>query len=216
MKTFKIIGFGDSITLGAKARNYEYSWLGILEKQIQLFLNQPLEMINAGVGDNTISTRTTNYQESTKPSALERVEKDIIHKKPDMILVSWGLNDMRFGTPVEIFKQDLEEIILQLNSHLPNVTLILLNVYHMTGFNRYPPRDQGSLKFTELYNQAIEELAIQHNISLADVWKSMACKNHLIHQDGVHANELGHRIIANTVFNTIATRTDVLQPNVIV
>ncbi len=214
METYKIIGFGDSITLGAKARNYEYSWLGVLAKQIQLFLKQPLEMINAGVGDNTISTRTTNYQESTKPSALDRVEKDIIHKRPDMVLVSWGLNDMRFGTPVEIFKQDLEEIILQLNSHLPNVILILINVYHMTGFNRYPPRDQGSLLFTEHYNQAIKELASEHNIPLANVWKSMNCKDHLIHEDGVHANELGHQIIANTVFNTIATETDFLQPNV--
>ncbi len=215
MKTLRVIGFGDSITLGAKARNHEYSWLGVLETQLKLFLNQPLEMINEGVGDNTISTRTTNYLESTKPSALERVENDVINKKPDMVLVSWGLNDMRFGTPAQIFKQDLEKIILQLNSKLPNVILILLNVYHMTGFDRYSPRDQGSLKLTGNYNLVIAELANRYNIPLADVWKSMSIKDHLIHEDGVHANELGHRIIGNTVFNAIACGTNILQANVI-
>lgn len=214
MKTYKVIGFGDSITLGAKARNHEYSWLGVLESQLSLFLDQPLEVINQGVGDNTISPRTTNYEESTKPSALERVVTDVIDLQPDMVLASWGLNDMRFGTPVSIFKEDLEKVIIQLQEHIQNAQLVLTTVYHMTGFDRYPPRDQGSVSLTKEYNEAINDLAQQYNIPLADVWKAMDTKDHLIHEDGVHGNELGHRIIGNTIFETIACQTTLLKTDV--
>jgi len=211
---FRIIGFGDSITLGAKATMDEYNWLGVLEHQWRYFFNNPVEVINKGVGDNTISPRTTNYDETTKPSALERTQDDVIHLNPDLILICFGLNDMRLGTPIEVFSEDLEKIIIQIKSACPEAIIILTNVFHMTGWGRYFPRDRGSIELTKIYNEAIGLIGEKHHIPVADVSGAMAFKDYLINEDGVHANDLGHRIIGNRVFETIARHTQFLNGNI--
>ena len=210
-KVYKIIGFGDSITLGAKATKEAYNWLGVVEQQLKLFTSQPIEMVNKGVGDNTISPRTTNYELSTKPSALERVRQDVIEEQPDMVFVCFGLNDMRFGTPVGIFQEDLAKVLSEITSQLPNAVVILTNVFHMTGWDRYAPRDRGSIALSKDYNEAIKLLGTKYGLPLADVSGAMAFQDYLIHEDGVHGNDLGHRIIGNRVFETIVQHTQLLD-----
>jgi len=206
-----IVGFGDSITLGAKATKKEYTWLGIVETQLRLFINRRVKMVNKGIGDNTISPRTTNYNESTKPSALERVGEDVIDLNPQMVYVCFGLNDMRFGTPVEIFEEDLEKVVLEIKSKLPKTEIILTNVFHMTGWNRYEPRNRGSLELTLAYNKAIGSIAEKHTLPLSDVSEAMNFNDDLIHEDGVHGNDLGHRIIGNRVFETTVQNSVILK-----
>lgn len=213
-KAYKIIGFGDSITLGAKATKDAYNWLGVVELLLKLFSNQAIEVINKGVGDNTISPRTTNYELSAQPSALERVEKDVVEEQPNMVFVCFGLNDMRFGTPVEVFKEDLEQVLIKIIHQLPNTKIILTNVFHMTGWDRYTPRDRGSIAHTKNYNQAIEKLGVKYQLPLADVSEAMAFQDYLIHEDGVHGNDLGHRIIGHRVFETIVQHTKILNVDI--
>jgi len=208
---YVIVGFGDSITLGAKATEEQYTWLGIVETQLKHFLKRPVKVFNRGVGDNTISRRTTNYAESTKPSALERVEKDVIDLKPHLVFCCFGLNDMRFGTPVTIFREDLEEVLTKIKSKLPKTEIILTNVFHMTGWNRYEPRDKGSLDHTKKYNEAIKSLAEEQHLPLSNVSEAMHYNDFLIHEDGVHGNNLGHRIIGNRVFETVVNNSDIFK-----
>ena len=166
------------------------------------------------MGDNTISPRTTNYELSAQPSALERVEKDVIEEHPNMVFVCFGLNDMRFGTPVEVFKEDLEQVLIKIIHQLPNTKIILTNVFHMTGWDRYTPRDRGSIAHTKNYNQAIEKLGVKYQLPLADVSEAMAFQDYLIHEDGVHGNDLGHRIIGHRVFETIVQHTKILNVDI--
>ena len=210
-KEYIIVGFGDSITLGAKATKEANTWLGIVTAQLMQFMKAPLRVVNKGVGDNTISTRTTNYAESTKPSALERVNKDVIALKPQLVLVCFGLNDMRFGTPVAIFQEDLEKVILQIKSKLPGTEIILTNVFHMTGWNRYEPRNRGSIALTKAYNKAIAAIGKRQNLPVSDVSAAMDFNDFLIHEDGVHGNDLGHRIIGNRVFETLVQKTSIFH-----
>lgn len=208
-KEYVVIGFGDSITLGAKATKEEYTWLGIVETQLRHFIRKPIRVLNKGVGDNTISPRTTNYEESTKPSALERVHTDVIALQPHLVFVCFGLNDMRFGTPVEIFQEDLEKVVMEIKSGLPTAEIILTNVFHMTGWKRYQPRDRGSIALTRAYNEAIVVIGKKQQVPVSDVSAAMAFKDFLIHEDGVHGNDLGHRIIGNRVFETLVQKTSI-------
>ena len=212
--TYKVIGFGDSITLGAKASKQEYQWLDVFGAQLKLFSAKEVEVINQGVGDNTISPRTTNYEESVKPSALERVTKDVINDNPDMVLICFGLNDMRFGTPVEIFQEDLDKVVQKIKQGLPKAQLLLTNVFHMTGFDRYEPRDRGSIGLTKLYNLAIKLVGEKHTIPVADVSAAMAFQDYLIHDDGVHGNDLGHKVIGNKAFECLVQNTKMLKGDV--
>ena len=212
---YTMAGFGDSITQGAGASRPEYGWLAVLESRMRPFLNRPLNVINASVGDNTISPRTTNYKEASHPSALERLSKDVLSRKPDLVLVCYGLNDMRFGTPADVFAEDLGEILAQLRNALPSGQFLLTNVFHMTGWDRYEPRNKGSRDLTRAYNQAIDRVAVRHHAMLADVWSAMGERDFLIAPDGVHANDLGHAVIAGRVFETLVKGLPVFRGNVV-
>ena len=197
---YNIVAFGDSITFGAKATGYEHSWLGVFEEQLRLFVADDITLKNRSVGDNVISPASTNYDISIKPSAKERLQYDVIAENPDLVFVCFGLNDMRFGTPVDVFIKELSDMVETIIEKLPKTSVMLTNVFHMTGFELYPPRNKGSLQMMREYNQAIAKYAERISLPLADTAIAMAENDALIHDDGVHGNDLGHRIIGNRVF----------------
>ena len=115
-----------------------------------------------------------------------------------------GLNDMRAGMAAEDFRQDMEQIIIDVRQACSPVTVVT-TVYHMTAYDLYPPYDQGSIAASEIFNLVIRQIADKHKCVLADIWGAEGRTDWLIHPDTVHANDLGHCLIANRVFETIAT-----------
>ena len=59
-----------------------------------------------------------------------------------------GLNDMRAGMAAEDFRQDMEQIIIDVRQACSPVTVVT-TVYHMTAYDLYPPYDQGSIAASE-------------------------------------------------------------------
>jgi len=198
------VAFGDSITVGAKASVPEHRWVNVFAALLERELGRSITLHNKGVGDNTISPRTTNYVEASKPSATERIQSDVVALAPELVSIAFGLNDMRFGTPVEIFAADLEALCSTCKAALPDATLVVLNVFHMSKYDSFPPRNQGSRAVAERYNLAIAEIAQRQGLIHADVSAAMGFRDGLIHADGVHAADLGHRLIGNRVFESLA------------
>jgi lysophospholipase L1-like esterase len=201
----RFVAFGDSVTVGAKATLNTRRWVNVFANQWEELSGRMVQLWNAGVGDNTISPRTTNYVEASKPSALERVHADVIARAPHFVTVAFGLNDLRFGTPVEIFAEDLGFIFDALRAHLPQAQLLALTVPHMSKFQTFPPRDRGSRELTQAYNAAIVQQAAHFAIPIADVSAAMAFKDELVHVDGVHPNDAGQRVIGNRVLEAVLT-----------
>lgn len=67
---------------------------------------------------------------------------------------------------------------------------------------------------TKKYNEAIQLLGLKYNIPVSDVSQAMDSQDYLIHEDGVHGNDLGHRIIGNRVFETIVQHTKILNTEI--
>jgi len=163
-----------------------------------------LEVINAGIGGNAISTRSPGYAASAKPSAMERFREDVIAKKPDLVIISYGLNDMRAGMALEAFREDLSHIVGEVRKAVDPV-IVLTTVYNMSAYELYPPFDKGSVEATEVYNSVIRRVAEEHDALVADIWHAEGHAPWLISLDTVHANRLGHRVIAHRVFQTVVT-----------
>lgn len=75
LKLSKIVAFGDSITAGEGITAGADRWTDIIKNRFNL------ELINSGVSGNT----------STQ--GLERIEKDVLIHKPDIVLINFGMND---------------------------------------------------------------------------------------------------------------------------
>lgn len=177
----------------------------VLVELINRVQAEPLAYANCGIGASVISPRSPGYAASHKPSALERYARDVIGARPDLFIVAYGLNDMRAGMDLALFIEDLETIVRDVQRACRALTVVV-SVYHMTGYGWYPPFDRGSAAATQRYNAALAELAERTGSLYADVYSAEGPADWVVHQDGVHANQVGNLLIAHRIFQVLATR----------
>jgi lysophospholipase L1-like esterase len=187
----------------------ENRWADRLANMINQCQAKPVEYHNKGIGGSVISPRCPDYESLPKPSALERYKNDVIAQNPDLFVFSFGLNDMRSGTPLDIFVEDAEKIITDVQEKCAPV-IVITTVYFAPAFRDSKPGIKGSLEATLKYNEAIEKLAEKHNCILADIWTAEGQTEWIMYPDGIHANFVGHMMIANCVFNAIARNCSAL------
>ena len=200
----RMVVLGESTVQGGGWLQSEDQRFGdVVAKLITLCQAEPVEYFNAGVSASVISPRSPGYDDSGKPSAMERYRESVVDRNPDLFLFCYGLNDMRCGTPIPQFIEDMETITREVKAACNPVT-VLTTVYHMTGWDRYAPFNVGSIQATKDYNAAIGALAEKHDCILADVWEAEGLADHLIHPDGVHANAVGSLLIAHKIFEILA------------
>jgi hypothetical protein len=83
---YRIFALGESPTFGATIRRDDLPWPDVLGRLIQARLrcDRPIEVINAG-------TEAYNLQNN-----LERLKRDIIPLKPDLVVSYHGYNGQQF------------------------------------------------------------------------------------------------------------------------
>lgn len=169
-------------------------------------------MINSGIGANCVSPRSPQYDQSGKPSAMERYKRHVIDHHPDLVLVSFGLNDARGGTPLAQFLEDLRHIILDIKDQT-GALIVIVNAYFMTGFDLYEAYNLNNANIATFmgYNCGLKQLAEECDALYADVFAAEGMATWMIDSDGVHANNLGHRVIANRIFEVLAQNCSCLS-----
>ena len=183
----------------------ERCWASQLARLINELQRVPLELINAGIGANVISTKSPAYEYSGKPAADERLEKHVIALEPDLLVVSYGLNDARGGTPMELFDERLRWIIGTVREKIRPL-IVLLGPYYMCDFSLGGQRwGKGNLDIFREYNAAISAVAEQEDCLFVDLLSAYREADWLVHHDGCHANDVGHRLVANKVFEVLAS-----------
>src|SRR5688572_20523118 len=128
-KPFRVaVALGESTTAGGTATSRELTWVNRLAELINESQVEPVKMINSGIGANVVSQRSPEYENSGKPSAMERYKKHVIDHHPDLVLVSYGLNDARGGTPLAQFLEDLGKIVVDIKGQSAAL-LVIVNAY---------------------------------------------------------------------------------------
>lgn len=210
-KPFRIaVALGESTTAGGTATSPDLTWVSRLAGLINESQLEPVKMINSGIGANVVSRRSSEYEESGRPSAMERYPKHVIAHRPDLVLISYGLNDARAGTPLAQFLEDVQHIVLDIKEQT-GALIVIVNAYFMTGFDRYIPFNKGNVATFMGYNCGLKRLAEECDALYADVFAAEGMATWMIDPDGVHANNLGHRIIANRIFEVLAQNCSCLS-----
>ncbi|MFN0019915.1 MAG: DUF2920 family protein [Pirellulaceae bacterium] len=186
----KIVCFGDSITGAYYHTGGERAWCDMLGLAIQRVYPQArLEMINAGISGHT----TVN--------GLARMEKDVIEKRPHLVVVMFGMNDVT-RLPLDDFVANLTTIIRR--SHAAGAAVILC-----TPNTVYENGGRPIAKLAEL-SERVRKLAKEQNLPLADCFaETTAFKERdllswmLGMSDEIHPNMNGHRTMAEVVSQTL-------------
>ena len=202
-----LVAIGDSITMGAAATKPEYSWVSRLGRLLSEFQDDPVRVVNVGISGNLISPRSRAYHhaDSGKPSGLERYQRDVIAFHPDLVTISYGLNDLRCGTPVDLFLADLDLLVRGIRKETQAV-IVLIGVYSITAYrDGSGVWEHGDRQGTQQWNARLQDYADANNLLYADVYSAQGEASWGVDKDGVHPNNLGHALIAHKVFEVLAT-----------
>ncbi len=200
----KLVTLGESTTAGGWSSIRERCWASQLARLVNEFQRTPLHLVNAGIGANVISTRSPCYDFSGKPAASERLDKHVLEHEPDLLIISYGLNDARGGTPIDLFCDEMRDILRRVREAIQPL-VVLLGPYYMNDFTLGKGFDKGSLELFYQYNDAIQGVAEASDCLFVDLLAAYGEADWLVHHDGVHGNDLGHRVVANRVFEVLAS-----------
>jgi lysophospholipase L1-like esterase len=217
----RLVILGDSNAYGMCAQDPNNAWPQVAANWIRKFQNVQLKVLNRSLPGNVISSRCPGYEESCKPSLMERYRKHCIELSPDLVIIAQSVNDARTGMPVQEYMEDLERIVRDISQET-RATIVLMGVYHQIsgrGFNdpeEFPWAARWDHDLLKIFNLAISQVAKRNGAMFVDVLGIMDGTDWLLHLDCVHMNDLGHILIGNGLFQKIATSVrslgdDVLQ-----
>ncbi|MGZ3744408.1 MAG: arylesterase [Pseudobdellovibrionaceae bacterium] len=174
----KLVVLGDSLTEGLGVSK-ESAYPALLEKKIH-DSGKNWIVINAGVSG------------STTASIGGRL-KWLFKSKPDLLLIVMGANDGLRGLKIEDSEKNLSQAIEFAQEQKVPVVLGGL----------YIPPNYGK-DYTEKFKKMYTTLAKKYKIPLIPFVLDKVAGNPKYNQaDGIHPNEAGHKIIAETVYQEI-------------
>jgi len=196
----KIVFFGDSITeLGVNKGGY----IDLLNNRIaNNGQSNQYELLGAGIGGNKIY------------DLYLRLEKDVLNKNPDVVVVWVGVNDvwhksmMGTGTDYDKFGLFYDALIQKIKAKGAKVILVTPAVIGER-YDHSNPQD-GELN---LYANWIRKYAAQKEITLVDCRKlflDYSAKNNpkqvdkgILTYDRVHLNDAGNQLVADAMWEVI-------------
>jgi acyl-CoA thioesterase I len=210
----RIVTLGDSITQGG-AQPGGYVWL--LDRYLKaLYPDQPVEIINAGISGH----KSTDMQ--------ARFQRDVLDKKPDLVTISVGVNDvwhayrdfargidhpngdLPAGVPLSLYRDKLAEMIQAAKGQGIKVVLVSPTLIY---------EDLGSRENQRLvtYVAAMRNLAKETGSTFVDLngafrdilgryQKYGGRSANLLTTDGVHMNAAGNRVMAYTILRCLGIR----------
>lgn len=186
----KIIFFGDSLTA-----------LAIRDSKVPEGKSY-VPLVRAALKERGVEVDAVATGGHKVTDLLKRVDKDVLAKKPTVVVIQIGVNDSGAGVTPGMFKAQLEELIDKLQDGGARVVLCSCTC-RVEG---YKPDDAGDKKLDALA-EAARALAKEKKIPLNDLrmafidyWKKNNPENKrsgFLTYDGNHWTETGHKFVAD-------------------
>jgi lysophospholipase L1-like esterase len=200
----RIVFLGDSITeLGVKPNGY----VALLRNELNArYPGLALEIIGAGISGNKVS------------DLEKRLAKDVIERKPTIVVIYIGINDVwhwalanNKGTTKEEFERLLREIIARAQYSGAEIVLCTPTVIGEK-FDGTNPQDP----MLDQYCAISRKIAFDQGIRLCDLRKAFIAyltehnkensENNVLTTDGVHLNNAGNRLVADELLRFLGER----------
>ncbi|PWJ58835.1 acyl-CoA thioesterase-1 [Dyadobacter jejuensis] len=176
-----IVFFGNSLTAGYGLDDSSLAFAGLIQKRLDS-LGYAYRVINAGVSGETTAGGNSRI--------------DWLLKQPvDIFVLELGGNDGLRGISLADTRSNLQQILDKVKAKYPEAELVLAGM-------QIPPNI--GLAYTKEFKQLYIELAKENDIAFIPfLLEGVGGEPSLNLPDGIHPNEEGHRIVANTVWATL-------------
>jgi lysophospholipase L1-like esterase len=207
----RIVMLGDSITQGG---DHPKGFVGLIRSGLAAaYKDHPIEVINAGIGGH----------KATDMSA--RFAKDVLDRKPDMVMISVGVNDVwhDFRTPdwtgrvpegnsgrgvaLDVFTLHLERMIglakeagIRVVILSPTLVYEDLNCAENKRLSRYVDAGERLAKQTGVRYMNLNK---PFRDAVAAYQRQTGPGSLLLTTDGVHLNDAGNALMANLILKNL-------------
>lgn len=197
----RIVFLGDSITQGGDSHDKGY--VRLIRKTLTEKADLGIEVIGAGISGNKV------------PDLQRRLEKDVLSKKPTIVVIYIGINDVWHGendpargTLPEAFASGLKDVIGRCTEAGAKVVICTPTVIgeKKDGGNKLDQR-------LDQYSDISRNLAKELKLPLCDLRKAFLdhLKEHneknaesgILTSDRVHLNDAGNKFVADTMLKVI-------------
>lgn len=181
----RIVFFGDSITAGY-GLSPDQAFPALIQQKLDSN-DMAYEVINAGLSGETSA------------GGLGRIDW-ILRSKPDIFILELGGNDGLRGLSLAETEKNLAEMVKRVRAKNPDAVVILAGM-------QIPP-NLGQ-DYTERFKHLFAKVAKSSKTELIPfLLENVGGYPELNLSDGIHPNEKGHRIVAETVWNDIKKYLD--------
>jgi acyl-CoA thioesterase-1 len=202
----RIVMLGDSITQIGEGPG-GYVWL-VRHYMNALYPAQNIEVINAGISGNRSNDMLARYQ------------TDVLDRKPDLVTISVGVNDVWHGfydnhplgdgprgIKLEDYRRNVEELVTKAEAIGARVVMLSATpIYEEFGNNENAKQAH--------YNAALRDIARHHHLVYVDYQKPMreivtsyrkrtGGRDNFLTVDGVHMNAEGNKVMAHTLLTAL-------------
>ena len=191
-KPKKVIFFGDSLTqAGVKGNGY----INLLKKSVD---STKFQLFGAGIGGNKVY------------DLYLRMEDDILNKKPDLVFIYVGINDVwhklgaKTGTDYDKYLKFYQALINKIQANGSKVVLCTPTVI---GEKKNDANEVDA--DLNKYAAGVRELALKNNLPLCDLRKAFVNYENanntedkekgILTTDRVHLNDAGNKLVADTM-----------------
>jgi lysophospholipase L1-like esterase len=185
----KVIFFGDSLTA-----------LAVKDRRVPEGKGY-VPLVRAALKENGVEVDAVATGGHKVTDLLKRVDRDVLAKKPTVVVIQIGVNDVSAGVTPEMFKAQLEELIDKLHKGGAQVIQCSCTCRR----EGYDPTSALDKKLDALADVA-RGIAREKKLPLVDLraafidyWKKHNAGNKpngVLTYDGNHWNETGHKFVA--------------------
>ncbi len=176
----RVLIFGDSITAGYGI-DKENAYPALIQEKVDS-LGWNFNIINAGSSGETSA------------GGARRIDW-MMRQHIDVLILELGGNDGLRGVDLTDTKKNLQTIIDKVEEKYPTAEIILAGM-------QVPPN--LGLEYTAEFMEIYPELAKTNGVRLIPfLLKDVGGEDDLNLSDGIHPNEEGHKILADTVWDTL-------------
>jgi lysophospholipase L1-like esterase len=197
----RIVFLGDSITQGGGGAN---GYITLIKKALdEKHKDLGIETINAGISGNKV------------PDLQKRVEKDVVAKKPTIVFIYIGINDVWHGeknpangTPKDRFESGLKEVIGKITDSGAKVIVCTPTVIgeKKDGGNKL---DKQLDEYADISRKVAKELKLPLCDLRRDFVDYLKANNNddkesgVLTGDRVHLNPTGNKLVADTMLKML-------------
>ncbi|MDR3691984.1 MAG: SGNH/GDSL hydrolase family protein [Fimbriimonas sp.] len=200
----RVVCLGDSITQMGEGPG-GYVWL-VRHYLKNLYPDQTIETLNAGISGHKSTDMIARYQ------------RDVLDRKPDLVTISVGVNDVWHGfydnhplgdgprgVPIDDYRRNVDTMVAQAQTAGIRVVMLSTTVIEEDLSNRENAK-------AAKYNGVLREIARAHHCPFVDFQKPFRAliqayrkgtggHDNLLTIDGVHMNGSGNEVMAHTILS---------------